>query len=212
MRLIDCFISVGKTREGSSTLIPVVIHRPLQWCRPEPSTSPWLSFTIELNHIVCAYKKLLIVICDLLSFVATSGWRLCWSCHMRWTSVERMFVGCSSSTLTLKAGWKTSLNLWIGPIRVGYVLHNRTVECTDSFYNFVKKLGNQRIWLFFCHFDTFYTDNYFLNSLHLTVCYNNCSFASYSISIQGSGLLRYRFAGTLCLASAWWIRGGRRSG
>lgn len=49
----DCFLSADKTRGVRSTLIPVVIHRPLQWCRPEPSTSPWLRHTIDLKHIVC---------------------------------------------------------------------------------------------------------------------------------------------------------------
>lgn len=50
---------------------------------------------------------------------ATSGWRRCWSCLMRWISVERMWAVCSSSIQTLTAKWKTSQLWWTGHTREG---------------------------------------------------------------------------------------------
>lgn len=135
-----------RTKEEPSSLTHAAIPRLLLWCRPEPSTYftalwCWIahnSFGIRKRKFL--FRAFLItVISSCISWIenqpclsakgsnilvftlaaATLEWKLCWNFLMRWISVGRMWVACSSSIQTLTAKWRTSRLLWIEHTREG---------------------------------------------------------------------------------------------
>lgn len=86
---------------------------------------------------------------------ATSEWRRCWSCLMRWTSVGKMWLACSSSTQTLTAGWRTSPLWWTGLTKEGWecvgsasVQPSNDEELSGAFPVFQPSLCCLEQWLF----------------------------------------------------------------